>query len=117
LLVPVSFLSSNLTPPMESPPHIATPGKPNPASQTNEQLVRSGLLYLPRQKDRYGAWYSCSLSTRRGGIADCGFRPAKISQPAKGANHMTDTKSGIRNLQSEILKETTNDNQSSYQPD
>jgi len=35
-----------------------SPAKTAPSHQTNDALVRSGLLFLLKQKDRYGVWYS-----------------------------------------------------------
>lgn len=34
------------------------PGQATMNAQSNDRLVRGGLLYLLRQKDRYGVWYS-----------------------------------------------------------
>ena len=49
-------------PPLNSSRDGATaPRSPTPSpatSQTNAPLVRSGLLFLLKQKDRYGVWYS-----------------------------------------------------------
>jgi len=39
-------------------PDYRVPIKIIPANQTNDQLVRSGLLFLLKEKDRYGVWYS-----------------------------------------------------------
>ena len=35
-----------------------SPAKTAPSHQTNDALVRSGLLFLLKQKDRCGVWYS-----------------------------------------------------------
>jgi hypothetical protein len=40
-----------------NPPRPNTAGAPSAFSE-NERLMRSGLLFLLRQKDRYGVWYS-----------------------------------------------------------
>ncbi|HEY7786597.1 MAG TPA: MG2 domain-containing protein [Pyrinomonadaceae bacterium] len=48
----------SLTPPQQSAPHTHLESNVSPARQTNDQLVRSGLLFLLKQKDRYGVWYS-----------------------------------------------------------
>jgi hypothetical protein len=48
--------SSNAPP---APAAIANlPAPAPPAHQTNDTLIRSGLLFLLKEKDRYGVWYS-----------------------------------------------------------
>ena len=71
-----STSSRSLTPSPNSPESIPAGSQPSanatpaqtviakhpapapPAHQTNDTLVRSGLLFLLKQKDRYGVWYS-----------------------------------------------------------
>ena len=54
--------NQSLTPPQQSAPHDGPLNNVNPALQTNDQLIRSGLLFLLRQKDRYGVWYSTPVT-------------------------------------------------------
>ncbi len=57
--VPASARTTSLTPPLNNlPPEKTGTAATHPAIQTNEQLIRSGLLFLLRAKDRYGVWYS-----------------------------------------------------------
>ena len=58
----VSSDNQPLTPQSNAAPNttrdLRAPTPASPASQTTDPLVRSGLLFLLRQKDRYGVWYS-----------------------------------------------------------
>ena len=55
-LTAASQLSSNAVP---APAVIANqPAPASSANQANDHLVRSGLLFLLKEKDRYGVWYS-----------------------------------------------------------
>ncbi len=57
--LPTGATTTTLTPPPTiPPPDKSGPAATHPATQTNEQLIRSGLLFLLKKKDRYGVWYS-----------------------------------------------------------
>lgn len=58
---PQSTADGSQPPSLASPAQAGNANPPAPASsahQTNDPLVRSGLLFLLKQKDRYGVWYS-----------------------------------------------------------
>jgi hypothetical protein len=54
--IPGGAAKTNLTTSSDNP--AATKIDPTSPDQTTDQLLRSGLLFLLKQKDRYGVWYS-----------------------------------------------------------
>ncbi|HXM36771.1 MAG TPA: hypothetical protein VN920_16360, partial [Pyrinomonadaceae bacterium] len=58
------------------------PIKTSPANQTNDHLVRSGLLFLIKEKDRYGVWYSTQATIN---VLDAMLLLLQRGSPDRGA--------------------------------